>query len=114
MRILAIETSCDETSIAIAEFSGRKTAPALRVLSHLVLSQVQVHQKFGGVVPNLAKREHQKNLVLILLTVLKEAKFLNHKSQITNKSQNPKFNISKQFYKESRNYWLDSKNILCH
>ncbi len=64
MKILAIETSCDETAIAILE------TPTLKLLSNVVLSQIKIHKPFGGVVPNLAKREHQKNLVPILLRVL--------------------------------------------
>ncbi len=73
MRILAIETSCDETAIAIAEFFGPKSGTSIRVLSNIVSSQVKLHAKFGGVVPNLAKREHQRNLVPILLRALREA-----------------------------------------
>src|SRR3989338_5828625 len=74
IKILAIETSCDETSIAIAEFSGTKRVPRVRVLSHIILSQIPLHKKFGGVVPNLARSEHEKNLAPILLQALKEAK----------------------------------------
>ena len=74
MRILAIETSCDETAIAIAEFTGPKTSPRISVLSNIVSSQIAVHRKFGGVVPNLARREHEKNLVPILRGALKETK----------------------------------------
>jgi N6-L-threonylcarbamoyladenine synthase len=73
MRILAIETSCDETAVAIAEFSGSRKNPAVRILANVVSSQVPLHAKFGGVVPNLAKREHQKNLVPVLLEALGEA-----------------------------------------
>ncbi len=90
MRILAIETSCDETSIAIAEFNLRK----VRVFSHIVLSQIPVHKKFGGVVPNLAKREHQKNLVPILLRALREAGFFE-KSNIKNQKSNLQIKIKK-------------------
>ncbi len=89
MKILAIETSCDETSIAIADFSDSRGStqkkiksriyaektPYVRVLSHVVLSQIPLHKKFGGVVPNLAKREHQRNLAPILLQALKESGF---------------------------------------
>lgn len=74
MKILAIETSCDETAIAIAEFKGTKQNPTISVLSHIVSSQVEIHKKFGGVVPNLARREHEKNLVPILLEALKQYK----------------------------------------
>lgn len=77
MRILAIETSCDETGAAVLEASGTKTHPRFHVLSNVVASQVKIHQKFGGVVPNLAKREHQKNLVPLLLKALKDAKLLH-------------------------------------
>ncbi|MDP3770660.1 MAG: tRNA (adenosine(37)-N6)-threonylcarbamoyltransferase complex transferase subunit TsaD [bacterium] len=73
MKILAIETSCDETSIAIVDFTGTRVKPKFQVLSHLISSQVELHAKFGGVVPNLARREHQRNLVPMLLHALKEA-----------------------------------------
>lgn len=87
MRILAIETSCDETAIAIAEFFGPKRKPKIKILSNIVSSQVKLHAKYGGVVPNLAKREHQRNLVSVLMTALKEARLRNHKSQILNHKQ---------------------------
>ncbi|MDZ4299290.1 MAG: tRNA (adenosine(37)-N6)-threonylcarbamoyltransferase complex transferase subunit TsaD [Candidatus Sungbacteria bacterium] len=77
MRILAIETSCDETSIAIVEFSGSKKRTVQKTLSHGISSQVKIHAPFGGVVPNLAKREHQKNLVPMFVHALKEAKLFN-------------------------------------
>ena len=73
MKILAIETSCDETSIAVIGISGSKKRPRFRVLSHLVATQIELHAAFGGVVPNLAKREHQRLLVPLLLRALKEA-----------------------------------------
>lgn len=82
MKILAIETSCDETAVAILEVapaanggaSGSKRDPQFRVLSHIVSSQVKLHTKFGGVVPNLARREHEKNLVPILLQALADSR----------------------------------------
>jgi len=95
MIICSIETSCDETAIAIAEFSGSKKRPALRVLSHIVSSQVKLHAKFGGVVPNLAKREHEKNLVPILLRALTEARFSNSGFQNPNYKQKQKSKIQK-------------------
>ena len=73
MKILAIETSCDETSVAIMEVNGSRHQPTLRVCEHLVASQVEMHAKFGGVVPNLAKREHQRLLVPLTLRALKKA-----------------------------------------
>jgi len=66
MLILAIETSCDETSAAII-----KKEPQFQpqIISSVVSSQVKIHSRWGGVVPNLAAREHLKNI----LPVLKEA-----------------------------------------
>ena len=63
MKILAIETSCDETGLALIENDNKGR---INVLANLVSSQVETHRPFGGVVPNLAKREHQKNLPLLL------------------------------------------------
>jgi N6-L-threonylcarbamoyladenine synthase len=65
MKILAIETSCDETALALVEASGGLRAPKFKVLKNIVSSQIAVHRPWGGVVPNLAKREHIKNLPLV-------------------------------------------------
>lgn len=64
--ILGIETSCDETGIALVEAKGGLRAPRFKVLKNFVASQIKIHAPFGGVVPNLAKREHLKNLPLLL------------------------------------------------
>ena len=71
MKILAIETSCDETGIALLDASGGLRAPRFRVLHNLVASQIPIHRPFGGVVPNLAKREHLKNLPILLTRLAK-------------------------------------------
>jgi len=63
MKILAIETSCDETAIALLEIDGALEKPNIKVLSNSLLSQIELHEKYGGVYPNLAKREHEKNLL---------------------------------------------------
>ncbi len=68
MKILAIETSCDETAIAILE-GGEEP----RILANVVSSQGAVHAPWGGVVPNLAAREHLKNLPLVLQKALSQA-----------------------------------------
>ncbi len=73
MRILAIETSCDDTSIALIEAeksAGKNGAPVFKVLENIVSSQTEIHRHWGGVVPNLAKREHLKNLPLIWRQIL--------------------------------------------
>lgn len=64
MLILSIDTSCDETSVAI-------TAD-LRVIANVISSQIDLHKEWGGVVPSIAKRAHQENLE----PVIKEALFL--------------------------------------
>jgi N6-L-threonylcarbamoyladenine synthase len=83
MRILAIETSCDETSISLVEATGTLNNPYFKCLSHKVLSQIKIHQKYGGVYPTLAKREHAKNLIPVLDSVLKQAKIHETKKQET-------------------------------
>lgn len=70
MRILAIETSCDETAASIVEECGG----ALEVHAHTVSSQAELHAQYGGVVPNLAAREHVKSIIPVLEKTLTEAK----------------------------------------
>ena len=69
MIILGIDTSCDETSIAILKIENWK----LEILSNIISSQVKIHRKYGGVFPTLAKREHKKNLPIVFKKALKEA-----------------------------------------
>src|SRR3989344_6779232 len=110
MKILAIETSCVETAVAIVEFnngnrrkSQKKTAESHRegsrlkvhVLANLVSSQVKLHAKYGGVVPSLAKREHQKNLVPLLLKALRESLLLESEIKNQELSKKTKFLNSK-------------------
>lgn len=66
MVILGIETSCDETSASLVHASGGFEKPHFRILSNIVSSQVKLHAKYGGVVPQLAAREHVKNLPIVL------------------------------------------------
>jgi N6-L-threonylcarbamoyladenine synthase len=66
MTLLAIETSCDETSAAVVRDG--------RILSNAVSSQIELHAEYGGVVPELAAREHLKNLLPIAKTALGDAK----------------------------------------
>lgn len=73
MILLAIETSCDETAIAVLKTQEAKTGVKFTILSNQIASQIKIHAPFGGVVPNLAKREHQKNLPILLKRALNEA-----------------------------------------
>ncbi|GFN35047.1 tRNA (adenosine(37)-N6)-threonylcarbamoyltransferase complex transferase subunit TsaD [Tepidimicrobium xylanilyticum] len=63
---LAIETSCDETSCAVLR-NGRE------VLSNIISSQIEIHQKFGGVVPEVASRKHIENINIIIQQALEKA-----------------------------------------
>lgn len=67
--ILAIETSCDDTSIAILEFNKFGQS---EVISTFTNSQISKHKKYGGVYPELASREHLNNILPVLKTTLKE------------------------------------------
>ncbi len=96
MRILAIETSCDDTGIAILE----EIEGEFNVLSNVVSSQT-IHANYGGVFPMMAKREHQKNLLPVFTQALKEAKLLElTKSSLQAKRSNLK-TIKKILEKES-------------
>ena len=68
---LGIETSCDETAAAVIRENDNGTAD---ILSNVVSSQIEVHKKFGGVVPELAARAHLENIEYIIDTAFKESK----------------------------------------
>jgi N6-L-threonylcarbamoyladenine synthase len=69
MKILSIETSCDETAAAVIQWENNQAT----VLANTVSSQVSLHAKWGGVVPDLASREHQKNIVPVIEETLDRA-----------------------------------------
>jgi N6-L-threonylcarbamoyladenine synthase len=64
--IITFDTSCDDTSVAVLR--GR------RVLSSVVSSQVEIHAQWGGVVPDIARREHEKNIPIVYEETLRKAK----------------------------------------
>ena len=66
MLVMGIETSCDETSVAVVE-DGR------RILSNIILSQIDKHAVFGGVVPELAARSHLEGIIQVIDTALRQA-----------------------------------------
>lgn len=71
IKILAFESSCDDTSVALLEASEGAVVP--KVVSLAVQSQFDVHERFGGVVPELASRAHLKNLFPCLKKIMTEA-----------------------------------------
>lgn len=73
MKILAIETSCDETAFTLLGVNEADKSAHFAVLAHQVRSQVEEHAPYGGVYPNIAKREHAKNAVPMLSVLLDDS-----------------------------------------
>lgn len=74
MNVLGIETSCDETAVCLIETAGDFGASFhARVKGNALRSQAALHAQYGGVFPNLAKREHAKHLVPLLSEALRQA-----------------------------------------
>ena len=70
MKILSIETSCDETALSVIEIKKRK----INIISDTLYSQIKTHQKYGGVVPEIAAREHTEKIIPVLKKTLDKAK----------------------------------------
>jgi len=87
--ILAIETSCDETAIAILSATESAERADFRLRANIVHSQIAIHAPYGGVFPALAKREHSRNLVPVLKEALTQGFGISQS----------KFLISRQFPK---------------
>lgn len=66
MKILAFETSCDETSVAVVE-NGKN------VLSNIISSQIDIHKEYGGVVPEIASRHHIENILPVFNEAMEKA-----------------------------------------
>ncbi len=77
MKILSIETSCDETAVSIVQATGDFPEATYEILGNQLYSQVALHAEYGGVFPALAKREHAKTLVPLLTHALEEAELLH-------------------------------------
>ena len=74
MRVLGVETSCDETAAAVVEVSdGAGERPRARVLADVVHTQAAVHARFGGVVPELASRDHLQRVLPVIDEALRQA-----------------------------------------
>lgn len=106
MIILGIETSCDETALALIETRTSNGIFECRVISSLIHSQAELHSKYGGVFPTLAKREHGKNLIPLLHKLLIES--ANDLITIEN---NNKKNIDKNKYYEILKSFEDSMTL---
>ncbi|MDZ4814868.1 MAG: tRNA (adenosine(37)-N6)-threonylcarbamoyltransferase complex transferase subunit TsaD [Verrucomicrobiota bacterium] len=82
MLVLGLETSCDETSAALVE-------DGCRVLSNVVSSQIEKHAKYGGVVPEIASRDHLKNLSEITKAALSKAGKTFHQIDVVAATKGP-------------------------
>jgi len=79
-KILAIETSCDETAMAVVRVTKSSDGFGIEVLSNVVASQIDLHKKWGGVYPELASRAHLEAMI----PVLEEAVTLANKKDLVN------------------------------
>ena len=70
MKVLAIESTCDETAAAVVENCGQ----GVKILSNIVASSVLIHQKYGGIVPEVAAREQVKSIVPVVMEAVGEDK----------------------------------------
>lgn len=82
MLILAVESSCDESSVSIVK--DGKT-----VLSNVVLSQIDIHKVYGGVVPEIASRHHIENMTIVFEEALKQAKVTPHDIDVVAVTEGP-------------------------
>ena len=98
MYILAIESSCDETSVSIIKDGYEEKAT-------IVLTQIDIHKLFGGVVPEVASRHHIENITIVLEEALKKA-------QIIQKEKGYEAKIQIEYnYLEALKYYLEKMNI---
>ena len=105
MRILSIETSCDETAISIVEVGKDRI---VTVLSDEILSQASLHAQYGGVFPAMAKREHARVIAPLLVLSLKQSGMLSTGAAI---SQEKKARIEKILEREQELGALFLKDI---
>ncbi|MGI9133677.1 MAG: tRNA (adenosine(37)-N6)-threonylcarbamoyltransferase complex transferase subunit TsaD, partial [Rhodoferax sp.] len=70
MLVLGIESSCDETGVALVASRGSAVP---RLLAHALHSQIEMHQAFGGVVPELASRDHIRRVLPLTQSVLAQS-----------------------------------------
>jgi N6-L-threonylcarbamoyladenine synthase len=74
LRVLGIESSCDETGVALVELpEGAAGGAAPRLLAHALHSQIDMHQAYGGVVPELASRDHIRRVVPLAREVIAQS-----------------------------------------
>lgn len=88
MITLGIETSCDETALALIETRVVHGAVEYKIIASIIHSQAELHSAYGGVFPALAKREHGKNLLPLLKKILIEAGYISNDKTVGAGSEN--------------------------
>lgn len=108
MKILSIETSCDETAVSIVEARGGLDSPVFTVLGNAIFSQIELHKQYGGVFPMMAKREHAKKLPILLKEVLLQAKMYTE----SNVNYEEKWNEVEQILEREEGLYQGTKEII--
>jgi N6-L-threonylcarbamoyladenine synthase len=85
MYILGIESSCDESAAAVLKASGQKT----EILSNVIASQIDIHAQYGGVIPEIAAREHVLNILPTIEAALRQANITHHDLKAIAVTQGP-------------------------
>ncbi len=85
MKILAIESSADDTGIAILEVKEVASNIKFKILANKIHTQIDIHTGYGGIFPVIAKREHGRNIIPTMIAALKEARMFKKGSQLNEK-----------------------------
>lgn len=83
MKILSIETSCDETAVSLVEATGDFPSAEYKVLGNALRSQIEAHRAYGGVFPSVAKRDHAAIITFLLSSALKDSGLAPTSYQLT-------------------------------
>lgn len=106
MKILAIETSCDDTGIAVLRVKG---LGEFNILSNIVASQIEIHKQYGGVFPAMAKREHQKNLAPATIEALRQSGLLTEKKSSLSEKQ---IKVLEKIFEKEKELFKFTKDFL--
>ncbi|MBI2589028.1 tRNA (adenosine(37)-N6)-threonylcarbamoyltransferase complex transferase subunit TsaD [Candidatus Saccharibacteria bacterium] len=102
MKVLGIETSCDETAAAVVESAGRRR---LKLLSNVVASSVDLHAAFGGVVPEIAARSHIESIIPVIDKALRDAFGENRNQKLENSKKSKLIANSQLLIPQSDDLW---------
>lgn len=103
MKLLSMETSCDETAIAVFDFHNDRE---FTILSEQLNSQIDIHKEYGGVFPAVAKREHTKNVYPLLVAALAESGILKERVEKITVTDNQVEKLSEILDRDPDNFEL--------